>query len=70
MEQEVTDENGHSVEDTKLGFEPSVAIPRRRFNTCATAGSAQDLTSHNIFILGGENETHSMQDAWALSLPR
>ena len=52
-EQEVTDENGHSIEDEKLGFEPSIAIPRKRFNLCATAGSARDKTPHNIFILGG-----------------
>ena len=68
-EQKVTDKDGHSVEDGKLGFEFSVGIPRKRFNACATAGSAQDKTSHNIFILGGQNETDSFQDAWVLSLP-
>lgn len=68
-EQEVTDQKRHSIEDEKLGFEPSIAIPSKRFNLCATAGSAQDKTSHNIFVLGGQNETHSLQDAWVLSLP-
>jgi hypothetical protein len=68
--QKVTDLNGHIVEDGPLGFKPSIAVPQKRFNTCATAGSSQDKTSHNIFILGGQNETYTISDAWVLSLPR
>ncbi|KAL9118890.1 MAG: hypothetical protein Q9187_004556 [Circinaria calcarea] len=68
-EQKVTDEKGDSIEDEKLGFERSIAIPRKRSNFCATVGSAQDKTSHNIFVLGGQDETHPVSDAWALSLP-
>jgi hypothetical protein len=45
-------------------------IPTSRWNMCATAGVAPDGTSYNLYVFGGQNETYTPGDIWALSLPR
>jgi len=61
---------GGVVEGVNLPFEPEVAIPQRRYNACAALGTSLDKSSHNIYLLGGENVTYALFDAWILSLPR
>lgn len=71
MQQSVTGQTGHQEEtDTVVVMEPSNYVPRKRYNACTVVGSAQDKTSHNIYLLGGENTTHTTPDVWVLSLPR
>jgi hypothetical protein len=47
-----------------------VAIPAWERIASAAVSSAVDKTSHNIFLLGGENITHAHFDAWVFSLPK
>lgn len=71
IKQPVTGLDGNLNQDGTIDREaPDGGIPRTRWSGCATVGSAQDKTSHNIFYLGGVNETTSLADIWVLSLPR
>ena len=71
IEQPVSGWNGNLDEDGTLDDKlPDGGIPRSRVSACAAVGSAQDKTSHNIFYLGGTNETRGTGDSWILSLPR
>jgi hypothetical protein len=36
---------------------------------CVIAGTALDCTSSNVYVFGGQNETDTPGDIWALSLP-
>ncbi|KAK4213352.1 hypothetical protein QBC37DRAFT_423209 [Rhypophila decipiens] len=70
IEQAVSGLEGNAVQADGFPTEaPNGGIPRTRVSACAAVGSAQDKTSHNIFYLGGANETTSLSDIWVLSLP-
>ncbi|KAK4449015.1 hypothetical protein QBC34DRAFT_438781 [Podospora aff. communis PSN243] len=70
VEQPVTGLGGDLTEDGTVDHEvPDGGIPRARVSGCAVVGSAQDKTSHNVFYLGGTNETKGTSDIWVLSLP-
>ncbi|CAG9982471.1 unnamed protein product [Clonostachys byssicola] len=71
--QPVTDVNGQAVDvhDQADGkdFESTKTFPSRRMLACAAAGSSQDKTSHNLVLMGGQNNVIALADAWVLSLP-
>lgn len=72
--QPVTDLNGHAVDAVEQADGKNLdfpeTFPSRRMSACAAAGSSQDKTSHNIVLIGGQNNITALADAWVLSLPR
>lgn len=42
-------------------------IPNSRYHIGVVAGTAPDHTSCNVYVLGGQNETDTPGDIWALS---
>lgn len=69
-EQAVTSLNGTSDEPSERDPNSSDLLPRRRMSACTVVGSSKDKTSHNIVVLGGQNEVTALADTWVLSLPR
>ena len=41
-----------------------------RYHMCTVAAAAPDKTSWNIYVFGGQNDTFTPGDIWALSFPR
>ncbi|KAL9608072.1 MAG: hypothetical protein Q9167_007072 [Letrouitia subvulpina] len=68
--QPTTDREGGSkiVPGSDIG--PKIGIPEARDHMCTVVGSAPDKSSHNLYVFGGKNNTDSLGDIWALSLPR
>ena len=68
--QPTTDIDGGSstVYESVLG--PQIGIPEPRDHMCTVVGKAADESSHNLYLFGGKNDTNSLGDIWALSLPR
>ncbi|KAK4223225.1 hypothetical protein QBC38DRAFT_54423 [Podospora fimiseda] len=61
IEQPVTGLLGDLSEDGTVSVgPPDGGIPRSRVSACAAVGTAQDKTSHNIFYMGGTNETKAV----------
>lgn len=73
-QQMVTDVKGNTIEDGDEERNRNVSaiqtLPSRRMSACAAVGSSHDRTSHNIVLIGGQNEHTALGDAWVLSLPR
>ncbi|KAK3997218.1 hypothetical protein QBC44DRAFT_377111 [Cladorrhinum sp. PSN332] len=70
IQQPVTGLDGGLNQDWTVSVgPPDGGIPRSRVSACAVVGSAQDKTSHNIFLMGGTNETQAITSVWVLSLP-
>lgn len=70
MTQTTTDILGGMDYLYKFGPSNGVGIPQKRYHMCAVAMSSLDKTSHNIYIFGGRNDTHTPDDSWAVTLPR
>lgn len=70
FEQSVTGKAGSTAEDGGIWVDDSDDVPLERMSACSSVGSSHDKTSHNILLIGGQNETHAVGDAWVLSLPR
>jgi hypothetical protein len=72
--QTITDLNGDAIDDVAQAdgknLDPPQTFPSRRMSACAASGSSQDKTSHNIVLIGGQNDVTALADAWVLSLPR
>ena len=66
-EQVVTDVNGNKNEDDDHERNHNVSavqtLPSRRMSACAAVGSSHDRTSHNIVLIGGQNEVTALGDA-------
>ena len=68
--QPTTDKDGGSKFVYESVFGPQVGIPQPRDHMCTVVGNAPDESSHNLYLFGGKNDTNSLGDIWALSLPR
>ncbi len=72
--QPVTDLDGRAVDSMQQSdgkhLDALETFPAQRMSACAAAGSSQDKTSHNIVLIGGQNNVTALADAWVLSLPR
>ncbi|KAI3391522.1 hypothetical protein diail_7184 [Diaporthe ilicicola] len=44
-------------------------IPNDRYNMCAVVGTTPDHSSFNIYLFGGQNDTATPGDVWALTMP-
>lgn len=68
--QQTTDTLGKSDYFYGAYDEYQPGIPNPRWSMCAVVGAAPDASSYNVYVFGGENETVTPGDIWALSLPR
>ena len=68
--QPTTDKDGGSETVPGSDLQNGLGIPEQRDHMCTVVGKAADESSYNLYVFGGKNESHSMGDVWALSLPR
>ena len=68
--QPTTATDGRSNKVYESVFGPQIGIPQSRDHMCTVAGKAADESSYNLYFYGGKNDTNSLGDIWALSLPR
>ncbi|KAI4158707.1 MAG: hypothetical protein LQ342_007228, partial [Letrouitia transgressa] len=68
--QPTTDREGGPKTVTGSDIGPKIGIPEARDHMCTVVGNAPDKSSHNLYVFGGKNNTNSLEDIWALSLPR
>lgn len=68
--QQTTDILGRSNFSYEDYNEYGPGVPFPRYHMCTVAAAAPDRTSWNIYVFGGQNDTFTPGDIWALSFPR
>lgn len=69
LTQNTTDTNGQTTNVYGSYTINDPGIPSDRYNMCAVVGTSSDHTEFNIYLFGGQNDTATPGDIWALTLP-
>lgn len=67
--QNTTDVNGQTTSVYGSYTITDPGIPSDRHSMCAVVGTDADHTEFNVYLLGGQNDTATPGDIWALTMP-